>query len=70
MFVAAALRKGPNLQKSLHGGSVACNAIIYRHRPSPNFVQLLLIPLARQVVKKHNENLERKHAIIQVGFLF
>ena len=35
MFVANALRKGPNLHKSLHGGSVASNAIIYRHRASP-----------------------------------
>ena len=35
MFVASALRKGPDLHKSLHGGSVASNAIIYRHRASP-----------------------------------
>ena len=35
MFVTEALRKGPNLQISLHGGSVASNAMIYRHRASP-----------------------------------
>ena len=32
MLIADALRKGPNLLKTLHGGSVASNALIYRNR--------------------------------------
>ena len=32
MLISDALRKGPNLLKTLHGGSVAFNAMIYRHR--------------------------------------
>ena len=35
MLMAVTLRKGPNLLETLHGGSVASNAMIYRHRASP-----------------------------------
>ena len=34
IFIADALRKGPNLLSTLHGGSVASNALIYRNRAS------------------------------------
>lgn len=35
MLIAESLRKAPNLKNSLHGGSFASNAMVYRHRSSP-----------------------------------
>ena len=35
LLVAEAIRKGPNLGTFLRGGSVAANAVMYRHRASP-----------------------------------
>ena len=35
LVVSAAIRRDINLVKSLRGGSLAANALIYRHRASP-----------------------------------
>ena len=53
MFIADALRKGPNLLITSHGGSVASNAMIYRHRASPG---------DHNKVKTPNFNVPRKKA--------
>ena len=52
MFIADALRKGPNLLKTLHGGSVASNALIYRNRAAIGDHDKTTAPKDFEITKK------------------
>ena len=57
MLIADALRKSPNLSTTLHGGSVASNAMIYRHWASPGDHNKVNVPISTVPRKKAtNEN--------------
>ena len=80
MFIADALRKGHNLLETLHGGSVASNALIYCNRASPgdhdigtthnSFVSRNKPALDNNIYQRNVSSRKRKSVKFKIGYCF